>query len=74
MAPKKRTSTVDNASDFVAVKDVKEGQTFSVMGTVMSKSGILNFDCKKSDCCIQTTCGVHLHTSLTKFHVDMFLH
>ena len=48
MAPKKRTPTVDDASNFVTIKDVREEQTFSVRGKVTSKSGVMNFDCKYS--------------------------
>ena len=74
MVPKKRTSTGAVKSAFVAVKNVKDGQTVSVKGKVMRKSGILNFDCKKSYFYIQTSCSVHLHTSFPKFHVDMVVH
>ena len=48
MAPKRRIPMVDDASNFVTLKDVREDQTFSVIGKVMSKSGVMNFDCMYS--------------------------
>ena len=43
MAPKKRTSTGAVKTAFVAVKNVKDGQTVSVKGKVLSKSAIVSF-------------------------------
>ena len=41
MAPKKRTSTGSVKTAFVEIKDVKPGQTVSVKGKVLSKSGTM---------------------------------
>ena len=41
MAPKKRTSTGTVKTAFVEIKDVRPGQTVSVKGKVMSKSGTM---------------------------------
>ena len=38
------TGAVLGRNTAVAVKDIGKGQTFSVMGMVMSKSGILRFE------------------------------
>ena len=48
MATKRRIPVVDDASNFVTLKHVREDQTFSVIGKVMSKSGVMNFDCMYS--------------------------
>ena len=41
MAPKKRTSSGTVKTAFVEIKDVRPGQTVSVKGKVMSKSGTM---------------------------------
>ena len=41
MAPKKRSSTGSVKTAFVEIKDVKPGQTVSVKGKVLSKSGTM---------------------------------
>ena len=41
MAPKKRSSTGSVKTAFVEIKDVKPGQTVSVKGKVMTKSGTM---------------------------------
>ena len=46
MAPKKRTSTGAVKSAFVAIKNVKDGQTVSIKGKVLSKSAVVSFGCK----------------------------
>ena len=43
MAPKKRSSTGAVKTAFVDIKDVKPGQTVSVKGKVLSKSGTMTF-------------------------------
>ena len=35
----------DDASNFVTVQHVRENHTFSVIAKVMSKSGVMKFDC-----------------------------
>ena len=43
MAPKKRTSAGAVKTAFVAIKNVKDGQTVSAKGKVLSKSAIVSF-------------------------------
>ena len=35
----------DDASNFVTVQHIRENHTFSVIAKVMSKSGIMKFEC-----------------------------
>ena len=48
MATKRRLLVADDASNFVTVQHVRENHTFSVIGKVMSKSGVMKFDCMYS--------------------------
>ncbi len=45
MASKRRRIVADDASNFVTVQHIRENHTFSVIAKVMSKSGIMTFDC-----------------------------
>ena len=45
MASKRRRVVADDASNFVTVQHIRENHTFSVIAKVMSKSGIMKFDC-----------------------------
>ena len=48
MASKRRRIVADDASNFVTVQHVRENHTFSVIAKVMSKSGVMKFDCPYS--------------------------
>ena len=48
MAPKKRKSTGEIKTNFVALSDVKPGQVVSVKGKVMTKTGVMIFGCTSS--------------------------
>ena len=45
MATKRRRLLAVDASNFVTVQHVRENHTFSVIAKVMSKSGVMKFDC-----------------------------
>ena len=45
MAPKKRTETRALKGTFKALSNVKAGQVVTVKGKVMTKSGVMVFDC-----------------------------
>ena len=45
MATKRRRHLAVDASNFVTVQHVRENHTFSVIAKVMSKSGVMKFDC-----------------------------
>ena len=48
MATKRRLLVADDASNFVTLQHVRENHTFIVIGKVMSKSGVMKFDCMYS--------------------------
>lgn len=48
MATKRRRHLAVDASNFVTVQHVRENHTFSVIAKVMSKSGVMKFDCLHS--------------------------
>ena len=48
MATKRRLLVADEASNFVTVQHVWENHTLSVIAKVMSKSGVMMFDCMYS--------------------------
>ena len=64
MAPKKRSSTGSVKTAFVEIKDVKPGQTVSVKGKVLSKSGTMTLGDVLWDCVKFGTEGGHSFESL----------
>ena len=79
MASKRRRIVADDASNFVTVQHIRENHTFSVIAKVMSKSGIMKFECthchlfcvffKFGDEMLYTVLGLVLHTITLAFEV-----